>query len=53
MASYGNISRHGYSELRPRRIFDIATTGLSQLRAACEQEYAAVKRPSDPWPDAS
>lgn len=52
LANFGNLSRHGYDEVEIPLIYEIATTRLKPLKVACEQLYADLKRPSDPWPDA-
>lgn len=49
---FGNLSRPGYHEVDQSLIYRTAVDRLGPIKAACEQLYVEVKRPSDPWPDA-
>lgn len=52
IANFGNVLRHGYEIVDPRIIWNIVTYDLPLLKQAAVKLYAAVKRPTDPWPDA-
>jgi len=53
IAAFGNVARHGYDQLVGETLDDAVRHDLPILKAACERLYAQVKRPADPWPDAS
>lgn len=52
VANFGNFMRHGYEAIDPLIVWNIIRHDLPVLKAAAERLYAAVKTPTDPWPNA-
>jgi uncharacterized protein with HEPN domain len=51
--AFGNKTRHEYQTISPKRIWRVAIEDIPPLKLAIQELYAEVKRPADPWPDAS